>query len=180
MEPTRLERLTERERAYLRLVYNAMSSKEIALRYGVEPGTVDKALKSAMAKLGTSSRRAAARMLADAEQGQKLASQPQDLADAGKQGTIGPSAMDREWLAASMVRQAVREEQAPFWAARSFPEPLRLPFPRFEGDRNDLTIKSRLVWVGGIGLGLVIALAALVAISWGVSRMLGQIFRIGA
>ena len=180
MEPTRLERLTERERAYLRLVYNAMSSKEIALRYGVEPGTVDKALKSAMAKLGMSSRRTAARILADAEQGQKLASQPQDLADAGEQVTIGRSAMDKEWLAASMVRQAVREEQMPIWSSRSFPEPLRLPFPRFEGDRNDLTIKSRLAWVGGIGLGLVIALAALIAISWGVARMMGQILRIDA
>ena len=180
MEPTRLERLTERERAYLRLVYNAMSSKEIALRYGVEPGTVDKAIKSAMAKLGTSSRRTAARMLADAEGGQKLAPQPQHLADARDQGTIGPFAMDREWPAASMARQAVREEQVPFWTTRSFPEPLRLPFPRFEGDRNDLTTKSRLVWIGGIGLGVVIALAALIAISWGVVRMVGQILRIDA
>ena len=180
MEPTRLERLTERERAYLRLVYNAMSSKEIALRYAVEPGTVDKALKSAMAKLGTSSRRTAARLLADAEGGQKLASQPQQLAHVGDQAIIAPFATDREWQTASCVRQAVREEQVQFWTTRTFPEPLRLPFPRFEGDRNDLTIKSRLAWVGGIGLGVVIALAALIAISWGVVRIVGQILRIDA
>lgn len=169
MEPTRLERLTERERAYLRLVYNAMSSKEIALRYGVEPGTVDKALKSAMAKLGTSSRRSAARLLAEAEQPQKLAPQSERLVPPPQFATMAPSNEDWDWSR----RRAVREEQVPYLAG--FPSQLQFPIPRYEGDRNELAPSVRLAWIGAIALGIVVIASALIAIAWGAARMVGPL-----
>lgn len=182
MDMDRLARLTERERAYLRLVSTAMSSKEIALQFGIGPGTVDKALKSAMAKLGTSSRRAAARLLTEAERGQKLAPQPQRLVQDGDPVIMGLSSTDRDWLPRSTSSEAVREEQAPYWATAARWEGvpvqgLRFPFPRHEGERNDLTITHRLLWIGGLTLGIVLVLAALIAISWGSARMIGQILR---
>jgi DNA-binding CsgD family transcriptional regulator len=67
MDPERIARLTDKQRECLRLVYAHLSSKEIAPRLGVEPGTVDQYIKAAMRVLGVSDRRAAARMLAEYE-----------------------------------------------------------------------------------------------------------------
>jgi DNA-binding CsgD family transcriptional regulator len=67
MKPEGLDRLTDKQRECLRLVYAHMSSKEIAKQLGVEPGTVDQYVKAAMRILGTPDRRSAARMLAGQE-----------------------------------------------------------------------------------------------------------------
>ena len=67
MNAGRLNRLTDKQRECLRLVYAHMSSKEIAPLLGVEPGTVDQYVKAAMRVLGVSDRRAAAKMLAEHE-----------------------------------------------------------------------------------------------------------------
>ena len=168
-----LQRLTERERAYLRLVARAMSSKEIALQYGVEPGTVDKALKSAMAKLGTSSRRAAARALSEADP-QKLAAQPDGLEASGRSPMMPLSNEDGGRQAVSIATPALREEQAPYTADMLSSRAMRLPLPRYRGDANDLGLKARLLWIGAISLGIVIVASALVAISWGAARIAQQ------
>lgn len=173
MSPDRLSRLTERERAYLRLVCNAHSSKEIALRFRVEPGTVDKALKSAMAKLGTSSRREAARLLMAAEEGQKLGCQPPSIEPAPRTGMIAGSGSDGDWRQATS-NNAVREEQAPYWGSAPFDQAMRLPIPRYKGERNELKLGERLIWVGGIALGIVIIMAALTAIGWGAGRLISR------
>jgi DNA-binding CsgD family transcriptional regulator len=67
MDSLRISRLTDRQRLCLRLVHAHLSSKEIATRVGIEPGTVDQHIKAAMLILGVCDRRAAARMLADHE-----------------------------------------------------------------------------------------------------------------
>jgi DNA-binding CsgD family transcriptional regulator len=67
MDNDRISRLTERQCLSLRLVYAHMSSKEIARHLGIEPGSVDQHIKSAMRILGVSNRREAAKMLADSE-----------------------------------------------------------------------------------------------------------------
>jgi DNA-binding CsgD family transcriptional regulator len=67
MDRDRLDRLTEQQRACLRMVYQHMTSKEIAPRLGIEPGSVDQHIKAAMRRLGVGERRAAARMLAEHE-----------------------------------------------------------------------------------------------------------------
>src|SRR4249919_2885828 len=86
MSDERLDRLTDKQRECLRLVYAHLSSKEIAPRLRVEPGTVDQYIKAAMRTLGVSDRRAAARMLAEQEAGtaRTLVYQPLDIAQIGE------------------------------------------------------------------------------------------------
>jgi DNA-binding CsgD family transcriptional regulator/uncharacterized membrane protein YhaH (DUF805 family) len=67
MDSLRLARLTERQCLCLRHVHAHLSSKEIATRLGIGPGTVDQHIKMAMQILGVCDRRSAARMLVDHE-----------------------------------------------------------------------------------------------------------------
>ena len=67
MDRDRLARLTEQQRICLRLVFAHLTSKEIAPRLGIEPGSVDQHIKAAMRTLDVADRRSAARMLAEHE-----------------------------------------------------------------------------------------------------------------
>lgn len=67
--PDRIERLSERQKQCLRLVYARHTSKEIALQLGLSFDTVDQHVKRAMQILGSSSRGEAARALASYETG---------------------------------------------------------------------------------------------------------------
>jgi DNA-binding CsgD family transcriptional regulator len=158
MEADRLARLTDKQRECLRLVYAHMSSKEIAPRLGVEPGTVDQYLKAAMRTLGVSERRAAARMLAEheAEAGQPLVYQPLDLAGGGDPVTFGPSTEGRRDTAFGGV---MREDQARFevGSPSSLQDPAKLPLPVRGGRPSDLSPVKRLGWI--FALILLIALA---------------------
>src|SRR3954464_1313420 len=96
MDRNRIARLTEQQRTCLRFVYAHMTSKEIAPRLGIEPGSVDQHIKAAMRVLGVGDRRTAARILAEHEgkngaaAAQPLVYQPQSLAFAGDPATFGP------------------------------------------------------------------------------------------
>jgi len=80
----RVERLSERQRECLRLVYQRFTSKEIGLKLGVAPDTVDQHIKRAMRTLGTGSRAEAARLVFVHDQGdtQLLGTQSQPIAPA--------------------------------------------------------------------------------------------------
>ena len=157
MEPDRLARLTDKQRECLRLVYAHLSSKEIAPRLGVEPGTVDQYIKAAMRILGVADRRAAARMLAEHEAGggQPLVYQPLDIAPAGDPVMFGPSTGGRR---EAMSSGAMREDRAMF---QVHPTPsldsLKLPLPIGKGKPSDLSPLLRLGWI--LLLLLLIALA---------------------
>lgn len=60
-----LQRLTAKEREVLELVHARLSSKEIGLRLGLSPKSVDQRLDNARSKLGAPTRIAAARILAE-------------------------------------------------------------------------------------------------------------------
>ena len=92
MDEHRLKHLTEKQRECLRLVYAHMSSKEIAKQLGVEPGTVDQYVKTAMRILGVSERRAAARILAANENAAQPARAMREEQDVFEAGPPGPSA----------------------------------------------------------------------------------------
>ena len=146
MDADRIARLTVQQRACLRLVYAHMSSKEIAPIVGVEPGTVDQYVKSAMRILGVSDRRAAARMLAEYE---KYEMSP---APAG-------------------VR--MQEHAIPYEAAAPRLEPL-LPLP-LEGLRpTHVGWLKRLGWIAGIAIGIALAFAALMAAAEVLTRLLSN------
>ena len=160
MNVDRVERLTEKQRECLRLVYAHLSSKEIAPRLRVEPGTVDQYIKAAMRILGVADRRAAARMLAEheAKTAQPLVYQPLDIADSGDSAMFGSSTGGQRTAA---LDGAMREDRAEF---QVHPTPslesLKLPLPIRETKPSDLGPLLRLGWI--------LALLILIALAFGV------------
>jgi len=142
MEADRLARLTDKQRECLRLVYAHMSSKEIAQRLGVEPGTVDQYVKAAMRILGVSDRRAAARMLAEYEGG----------------AAPRPAAL------------ALQEDQEPFDADPPRREPL-LPLPLGGVRPTHVGWEKRLAWIVMIAIGIALAFLVLIASTEAVTRL---------
>lgn len=71
--PPELALLTDGQRDCLRLVYNHMTSKDIARVLGVSPHTVDMRLRTAMKTLSVGSRIEAARLLVQDEAGGEIA-----------------------------------------------------------------------------------------------------------
>jgi len=144
MEPERLARLTDQQRACLRLVYAHMTSKEIAPLLGIEPGSVDQHIKAAMRVLGVGDRRAAARALAEYEE---------------RSGTAQVSA-----------GLAMREDQAGYDPATLRRDPI-LPLP-LEGLRPTYVgWPKRLTWIALIAIGIVIAFGALIGAAEGLTRL---------
>ena len=86
MDADSLARVTEGQRACLRMVLRHMSSKDIARTLGISRHTVDQRLKLAMKTLGATSRVEAARTLAAMEgtdEYQRLTYQASDIESAG-------------------------------------------------------------------------------------------------
>ncbi|MBD3774705.1 MAG: histidine kinase [Rhodobacteraceae bacterium] len=75
-----IARLTEREKDCLRRWLSHATAKEIALELGISPHAVEKRLKMARTKLGVTSSRDAARLLAEAEGYDPTAPHTPDLA----------------------------------------------------------------------------------------------------
>ena len=164
MDAERLQKLTEGQRVCLRMVFMHMSSKDIARELSISPHTVDQRLKAAMQTLGVDSRVEAARLLARAEGGeayQPLVYQSPDIADEPVQVPI-QGLVDRE--AQGRTDHAMREDQAAFNVAFSPPRPaLPLPLPLTRGERNDLTVGQRLVWIVLIAIATALAFGAILA-----------------
>lgn len=80
MEDERFARLSESQKACLRLVGQGMSSKEIAKSLNLTPLTVDTYVKAAVSRLGVGNRREAARALVGWDISQKSGSPSQGLA----------------------------------------------------------------------------------------------------
>jgi DNA-binding CsgD family transcriptional regulator len=132
--------LTRRERDCLELVAQGLSSKEIAAKLGIAPGTVDNHLKRAVKALGASNRRVAARLIdpppdMPAEPVQSLDSQALDIAPP-------PAGM-------------VKPQPDRMHSDRSF----RFPMLRQGRRHNDLSIPSRALWIVATAILLLFALA---------------------
>jgi DNA-binding CsgD family transcriptional regulator len=120
MDERQLAKVTEGQRACLRLVLRHMSSKEIARALDISRHTVDQRLRLAMRTLGAASRVEAAQILAGAEGGegyQGLIHQPPDI-DSGParppSGATAPPEMRRHgnlprigWIAAIAAAAAI-------------------------------------------------------------------------
>lgn len=171
MDEQRLNRLTDKQRDCLRLVYAHLSSKEIAPRLGVEPGTVDQYIKAAMRTLGVSERRRAAQMLAEheAKACQPLVYQPLDIAVSPDFATFGAST---EGLRTAHSDQSVREAAS---MIRPFPPPepelQRWALPIGDGDSNHLGAAKRLGWIFGLILLIVLGFGLFVSGLEALSRL---------
>ncbi|MBX9860730.1 MAG: helix-turn-helix transcriptional regulator [Sphingomonas sp.] len=137
MANPKLDMLTERERACLRLVARGHSSKEIGGELGISHHTVDLYLKRAIKALEANDRRDAARQLESHELSgnQGLATQPPELA-------VPP--------AAAVISSPIRMES---------PSGFALPFLRNGRRLNDLTSIERLVWIFVIAFIILFVLA---------------------
>lgn len=135
-----IAKLTDAQRAYLRLVLAHQTSKEIAQQFGISAHTVDKRIKEAMRILGVSSRIEAARML-DSADGEGMTERARPLP--GDTPVVNVRTKDD----------------------RRFP----LPFPTSSRPENDLSILQRAGWMVGLIIGLALAtgilLSGLTAIS---------------
>ena len=147
-------RLTDSQRAYLRLVLAHRSSKEIAQQFEISAHTVDKRIKEAMRILGVRTRIEAARILSVAEalpERRALGPQTPDLAladvstpdvqSAGGGGVGGGFvAYDERRMAGLRLQDG---------------DGLPLPLPLFARPSRKLTLWQRAGWM----IGLIIALA---------------------
>ncbi|HEX8512951.1 MAG TPA: helix-turn-helix transcriptional regulator [Allosphingosinicella sp.] len=148
MDPKRIARLTEQQRACLRHVYAHLTSKEIAPIMGIAPGSVDQHIKAAMRILNVEDRRTAARVLAEYEAEhdiQPLVYQPLDIASQPDPGNFGPP-IESGWQSSGLSGGAMREEQAFFRVATPGGAPT-LPLPIGTARPNDLSWLARLGWI---------------------------------
>ncbi len=136
MDAEQITRLTDSQRAYLRLVLEHRSSKEIAQQFGISAHTVDKRIKEAMRILGVSTRIEAARIL---------------------QASGEPGAVPRA------SRDDVGERASIPEANRSHDRRLPLPFPTSARPENNLTLLQRAGWMIGLIIGLALATGILLS-----------------
>jgi DNA-binding CsgD family transcriptional regulator len=148
--PKAVERLSERQKQCLRLVYERHTSKEIGRHLGLSFDTVDQHVKRAMQILGSSSRGEAARTLIAHESGhpQLLVTQPEGVAD------------------------RIPELPSPLQAngaASVFKTLLSALFglPAVGGEENDLSAKARLAHILRIGFVSAVMLFAILVIATG-------------
>ena len=164
MDPKRIARLTEQQRACLRHVYAHLTSKEIAPLMGIEPGSVDQHIKAAMKTLGVGDRRTAARILAEHEAREGVAPvvypsiQPPSSSD--PYNFVAPIVSG--WQPHEPVGGSMREEQAFFRVATPGGTP---PFqlPMGSSKPGDLNWATRLAWIAVIAIGVALAFGALVS-----------------
>ena len=165
MDPKRIARLTEQQRACLRHVYAHLTSKEIAPILGIEPGSVDQHIKAAMKTLGVGDRRTAARIFAEYE--------GRDDSPAVAYPALNPqSPIDpynfvppivSGWQPHESAGGSMREEQAFFRVATPGGSPT-FQFPIGSSSRpGDLNWATRLMWIALIAIGVALAFGALVS-----------------
>ena len=102
MNADRIERLTDKQRECLRMVYRHMETKEIARVLGLSPDGVTQRIKSAMKTLGVDRRRDAALILAEAEgldAYPREVYQSRDIAPDPERAMLAPS-IEGAWQAA--------------------------------------------------------------------------------
>jgi DNA-binding CsgD family transcriptional regulator len=172
MDRDRIERLTDKQRECLRLVYRHMETKEIARVLGLSPDGVTQRIKTAMKTLRVDRRRDAALLLAEAEGPQPYPPQvypPRDIAAAPEPAMFAAST-NGEWHRGSSGA-AIKEQQASF-VVEHFARTPALPLPLGGARPNDVGWLRRLTWIVGIAIGIAFAFGALVAGIEGVAKLL--------
>ncbi len=180
MDADAVARLTEAQREVLRRWHVRRSAKEIAIELGVTHWAVNERLRAARRTLGAASSQEAAQMLAAVEGAatyKPFVYDPPSLASGFSAGIVERSDDAGEWPSGPSRQYAVHEEQVPFRLAAPLWQGSRWPIPRYEGDRNDLTIGDRLMWIALAAFGIIVAVGTLVTISAGTGRTVAAIVR---
>lgn len=164
MDPRRIAKLTEQQRACLRHVYAHLTSKEIAPIMGIEPGSVDQHIKAAMKTLGVADRRTAARIFAEfegREDSPVVAYPPIHPASPTEPHNFVPPIVSG-WQPRDSAGGSMREEQAFFRVATPTGSPT-FQLPIGSSKPGDLNWGMRLVWIAVIAIGVALAFGALVS-----------------
>jgi DNA-binding CsgD family transcriptional regulator len=162
MDNRAIARLTNQQRLCLRYVYAHLTSKEIAPLVGLQPASVDQYIKIAMRTLGVQDRRSAAILLAEYEKSDPVRQMEYQLPDIADHPRAEEAELSNE-----------REPQASFQSAtvpRSTASSLLGGVVR----PGDLDWRARLMWIGGIAIGMALAFGVLVSAVDALARLLGR------
>ena len=154
---SRVSRLSPGQIDCLLLVDQHHSSKEIAVRLGISPHTVDQRIRGALEKLGVERRGEAARLVAaaissDDEAYQRLIHQSPHIDDdaaSGHQKSAVSHQIRHAGRAGETSSPGVITEQRPV----GFGSPLQLPFATRSHPSNEMSIVQRLLWIVLIAMG---------------------------
>jgi DNA-binding CsgD family transcriptional regulator len=145
-----IEHLTHGQIECLMLVQQHLTSKEIAPRLGISHHTVDQRIRRALQTLGYKRRAHAARFVASRY----------------SQAAMFQSATEgHEALVENQPRPAIRQHG----------KPTLLPFPTRHGQRNDMSIPVRLLWISGIALGAAFSAGIYLAGLESLARLIQQL-----
>ena len=164
MNPKRIARLTEQQRACLRHVYAHRTSKEIAPILGIEPGSVDQHIKAAMRTLDVGDRRTAAKVFAEYEGREDqpaVAYPPLHTGYPPDPYNFVPPIVSG-WQPHEPAGGSMREEQAFFRVATPVGSPT-FQLPLGSSKPGDLHWTTRLMWIAVIAIGVALAFGALVS-----------------
>ena len=163
------KRLTARQRQCLRLVAAPATSKQIARELGISSHTVDEHIREALATLGVPDRQEAARLFLAFEGGQRP---PQALSSQAIGVEERPPVPAIETASERRI-EASNLSTAPapsLGQERSADEPLPLPFPTKGRPRNELDRTTRLLWIGAVLIGLILAASLFIALAVRISN----------
>ncbi len=150
----RIARLTPAQLDCLHLVDEHLSSKEIAIRLGISPHTVDQRIRGSLQTLGVERRAQAARLVAqNANEYQRLIYQSPDIETREQSANQGGAVSNQ-------IRHAGRAGEARgnsgFQTEQRSELPrssLQLPFATRNNPRNEMSVGVRLLWIVGIATG---------------------------
>ncbi|MDQ3477696.1 MAG: helix-turn-helix transcriptional regulator [Pseudomonadota bacterium] len=153
-EAERVAKLTAGQLDCLNLVNEHLSSKEIAIRLGISPHTVDQRVRGSLQILGVERRAQAARLVAKYPIGyQRLIHQSPELETTARSGDEGGAV-------GNQIRHAGRAGEA--WDNSGFQteqrsgesrSSLQLPFATRKNPRNEMSVGIKLLWVVIIATG---------------------------
>jgi DNA-binding CsgD family transcriptional regulator len=174
----RVARLSEGQRLCLILVGQHLSSKEIALRLGISPHTVDQRVRQSLHILQVEKRGEAARLVASAMRSddpayQRLIHQPPYIDAAARTG-------HQDGAVSHQIRQAdragetspagIETEQRPATRWASLP----LPFATRSHSANEMSVGVRLLWIVLIAIGAAFSAGMYLAGLESLSRMMSS------
>jgi DNA-binding CsgD family transcriptional regulator len=171
-----IARLTQGQIECLLLVDRHHSSKEIAVRLGISPHTVDQRIRGALEKLGVDRRGEAARLVADSVSPEDPAYQRLIHQTPYIDAHLQPG--QEEGTVRTQIRHADRAgetsppgnltEQSPAGSG----SPLQLPFATRSHPSNEMSVGLRLVWIVLIAMGATFSAGMYLAGLESLSRMI--------